>query len=97
MSSVYFLLSKYIYVLYLFLASGVMLQHRRHSSADFDFNDNPLDQLHTDMKSLIERVVICQDQYEMPSEDEVTRVLSLAVSLTSLLYKNFKQKLVNTN
>jgi len=58
--------------------SGVLATHRTLSSSDFDFNENPLDQLPADIRSLIERVVICQDQYEMPSEEDVNRVLSLA-------------------
>ena len=60
--------------------SGVLANHRTLSSSDFEFNENPLDQLPADIRSLIERVVICQDQYEMPSEEDVNRVLSLAVS-----------------
>lgn len=58
----------------------MLAEHKQQSASEFDFNEHPLDGLPTDIKSLIERVVICQDQYEMPTEDEVTRVLSLAVS-----------------
>ena len=56
----------------------------RLSSSDFDFNDSPLDKLPQDIRSLIERVVICQDQYEMPTEQEITKVLLLAVSRSTL-------------
>jgi len=45
------------------------------------FKENPLETLPDDIRTLIERVVICQDRYEMPDADEVTRVLSLAVSV----------------
>lgn len=60
--------------------SRIVANHRSLSSADLEFNDNPLDSLSLDKRSLIERVVVCQDQFEMPPEDEVTRVLALAVS-----------------
>ncbi|XP_067932111.1 ecdysone receptor-like [Watersipora subatra] len=58
--------------------SGVVETITRLSSSDFDFNDSPLDKLPQDIRSLIERVVICQDQYEMPTEQEITKVLLLA-------------------
>lgn len=64
----------------LVLVKIMLAEHKRQCASQFDFNDHPLDGLQADIKSLIERVVICQDQYEMPTEDEVTRVLSLAVS-----------------
>lgn len=67
--------------LYLHPVSHIVANHRSLSSADLEFNDNPLDSLSMEKRSLIERVVVCQDQFEMPSEDEVTRVLSLAVSM----------------
>lgn len=63
------------------VVAGVLETHRRVSSSDFDFNENPLDLLAPDVRSLIERVVICQDQYEMPTEQEITKVLMLAVRI----------------
>lgn len=64
----------------LFTVKMILDEHRKQNAGQFDFNENPLESLPPDTKSLIERVVICQDQFEMPCEHEVTRVLSLAVS-----------------
>lgn len=80
---------------------GSVESRKDHGAPTFHFTNspgpvlpvsNPLDYMTSEQRSLIEKLVIYQDKFELPSDDDVCRVsVSNCVTITSVLVTMFTE------